>query len=242
MVAGRQVDRVHEQHRRSSRARPISSPPKAARRASCSIAPSARASRRGRPTAGPSIVSTLRPYSSRYREGMNYMMALPVDGGTPRLIVPVEHKPIGKRSGDGPVWSPDGKQMAYVSNGYLHVMPVTARPVIPPGRRAQITKELADSPSWAGPNQILYIATDRLKLVSVADGSDARRAGRSDLDAEDADRPHRRARRSSRRRHAADGAHRRRHRHSGPSHHVDRAASRRSARAGHGRRCDRAAA
>ena len=66
------------------------------------------------------IVSTLQVYSSRYREGMNYLMALPLDGGKPRMIVPVEHKPVGKRSGDGPVWSPDGKQMAYVSEGVLH--------------------------------------------------------------------------------------------------------------------------
>ena len=116
------------------------------------------------------IVSTLRPYSRRYREGMNYMMALPVDGGTPRVIVPVEHMPIGKRSGDGPVWSPDGKQMAYVSNGYLHVMPVTASGD-PAGPARQITKELSDSPSWAGPTRLLYIATDRLKLVTVADGT-----------------------------------------------------------------------
>ena len=50
----------------------------------------------------------------------------------------------------------------------------------------------------------------------------ARRAGRPDVDAADADRPHRGARRASRRRHAAHRAHRRRHRHSGPSHHVDR--------------------
>jgi Tol biopolymer transport system component len=115
-------------------------------------------------------ISTLRPYSTRYREGMNYITALPIDGGSPRLIVPVEHKPIGKRSGDGPVWSPDGKHMAYVSNGYLHVMPVNAAGD-PAGAPRQITKELADSPSWAGSDHVLYIATDRLKLVSVADGT-----------------------------------------------------------------------
>jgi Tol biopolymer transport system component len=115
------------------------------------------------------VISTLRPYSTRFREGMNYMTALPVDGGTPRLIVPVEHRPIGKRSGDGPVWSPDGKHMAYVSEGTLQVMPVNATgdPSGPPRR---LTEELADSPSWAGSDQLLYIATDRLKLVSLSDG------------------------------------------------------------------------
>jgi hypothetical protein len=116
------------------------------------------------------IVSTLKPYSRRYREGMNYMMALPVDGSAPRLIVPVEHTPVGKRAGDGPIVSPDGKQMAYVSGGYLHVMPVNASGD-PAGPSRQVTKELADSPSWAGPARLLYIATDRLKVVTVADGS-----------------------------------------------------------------------
>jgi Tol biopolymer transport system component len=116
------------------------------------------------------VVSTLRPYSARYREGMNYMMALPLDGGSPRVVVPVEHAPIGKRSGDGPVWSPDGKQIAYVVNGSLTVMPVTPTGD-PAGPPRQITKELADSPSWAGPEQLLYIATDRLRLVNVVSGS-----------------------------------------------------------------------
>lgn len=116
------------------------------------------------------IVSTLKPYSGRYREGMNYMMALPLDGSAPRMIVPVEHAPIGKRSGDGPVWSPDGMHIAYVGNGYLNVMAVGADGQ-PTGTPRQVTKELADSPSWAGPNGLLYIATDRLKLVNVTDGT-----------------------------------------------------------------------
>lgn len=115
------------------------------------------------------IVSALRPYSGRFREGMNYMMALPLDGGAPRMIVPVEHSPVGKRSGDGPAWSPDGRQIAYVANGYLHVMAVTPGGD-PAGAPRQLTKELADSPSWAGSNQVVYLATDRLKIVNVADG------------------------------------------------------------------------
>lgn len=116
------------------------------------------------------IVSTLRPYSNKYREGMNYMLALPLDGSPARTIVPVEHSPVGKRSGDGPIWSPDGSQIAFVQNGYLTVLPVSPNGD-PKGPPRQVSKELADSPSWAGPNQLLYIATDRLRLVSLADGS-----------------------------------------------------------------------
>ena len=116
------------------------------------------------------VTAAFKPYSSRYREGMNYYSIVPADGGEPRTVVPVEHKPVGKRAGDGPALSPDGKHLAFVSNGYLNVMPVNASGD-PAGAPLQITRELADSISWAGPNQILYIATDRLKLVSVADGA-----------------------------------------------------------------------
>ena len=116
------------------------------------------------------VTAAFKPYSSRYREGMNYYSIVPAAGGAPRMVVPVEHKPVGKRAADGPALSPDGKQLAFVSNGYLHVMPVNASGD-PAGPPRQITKELADSISWAGSNQILYMATDHLKLVSVADGA-----------------------------------------------------------------------
>src|SRR6185295_15879060 len=116
------------------------------------------------------VTSAFKPYSSRYREGMNYYAVVPVSGGAARLVAPVDHTPIGKRAGDGPAWSPDGKQLAFVTNDYLYVMPVSAAGE-PTGPPRQVTKELADSISWAGPNQILFMATDRLKLVSIADGA-----------------------------------------------------------------------
>ena len=116
------------------------------------------------------VTAAFKAYSSRYREGMNYYSVVPAAGGAARLVVPTEHKPIGKRAGDGPALSPDGKQLAFVSNGYLNVMPVNASGD-PAGAARQVTKDLADSISWAGPNQILYMATDRLKLLSVADGT-----------------------------------------------------------------------
>ncbi len=116
------------------------------------------------------VTPIFKPYSTRFREGMNYYNVVPSVSGAPRMVVPALHQPIGKRSGDGPAWSPDGKQIAFVSNGYLHVMPVTpAGDSAGPAR--QITTELADQISWAGPNRLLYIATDRLKFVDVASGA-----------------------------------------------------------------------
>jgi Tol biopolymer transport system component/imidazolonepropionase-like amidohydrolase len=116
------------------------------------------------------LTSAVQPYSSRYRETMNYYWAVPIEGGTARMIVPQAHTPIGKRAADGPLVSPDGKQVAYVSNDYLYVMPIDAD-AKPIGAAKQITKELADAISWADADRILYVATDRLKLVSVSSGA-----------------------------------------------------------------------
>jgi Tol biopolymer transport system component/imidazolonepropionase-like amidohydrolase len=116
------------------------------------------------------IVAGFKAYSTRYREGMNYYLRVDLNGGEPELIAPQLHLPVGKRAGDGPALSPDGRHIAYVSNALLYVVPVD-----PSGRVAgsprQLTTELADSISWAGPDRILYIATDELRTVSIVDGS-----------------------------------------------------------------------
>jgi Tol biopolymer transport system component/imidazolonepropionase-like amidohydrolase len=119
------------------------------------------------------VTSAFKPYSTRYREGMNYYWIVPAaltSAHDAQMIIPTAHTPIGKRAGDGPAISPDGRTIAFVSNDALFVMPigVDARPT---GPARQITRELADSISWAGNDRLLYIATDRLKLVSIADGS-----------------------------------------------------------------------
>ncbi len=116
------------------------------------------------------ITPSFKPYSTRYREGMNYYNIVPSVSGASRTVVPAPDLPIGKRAGDGPAWSPDGRQIAFVTNEYLYVMPVSANGD-PTGPPRQITNELTDSISWAGSNQILYMATDRLKLVDVASRS-----------------------------------------------------------------------
>ncbi len=116
------------------------------------------------------IVSAVQPYSNRFRESMNYYWTVPVDGGPADMVVPEAHTPVGKRAGDGPAIAPDGRHIAYVSNGFLHVQPIDAR-ARPIGPARRLTQELADAISWAGPDRVLYVATDRLKLASVSDGS-----------------------------------------------------------------------
>jgi Tol biopolymer transport system component/imidazolonepropionase-like amidohydrolase len=128
----------------------------------------------GRPTWSPDsrtvLLSVLRPYSTRFREGTSQMLAVSLDEQRDRYFVPVPHRSVGLREGDGPIWSPDGTKMAFVMEGSLWVMAVTAKgePAGPPRR---ISNESADSLSWTGDSrQVLYLSMDKLKLASIDDG------------------------------------------------------------------------
>jgi Tol biopolymer transport system component len=114
------------------------------------------------------------PYSSSFREGSNQVHVFPADPeaglGGPRWYAPKGDQSIDTRGGAGPVWSPDGRQMAAVYGGLLHVWPVDAQgqPLGPP--RA-LTRTIAHAPSWSGDSRtLLYQSDDRLETVDVATG------------------------------------------------------------------------
>ena len=127
----------------------------------------------GRPTWAPEgliAITTLQPYSSRFREGTNQLLMVPTAGGPSRRPNPLAHRSIGTREHDGPVWSRDGSKMAFVMEGRLHVMPTT-----PTGETSgpprQVSNEIADSPSWAADSRrLLYQTAAGLKLLDVTDG------------------------------------------------------------------------
>lgn len=80
------------------------------------------------------------------------------------------HGSFASRGTDGPVWSPDGKLMAYVGSGVLWVVPVSPDgDPIGPARR--LNNEQSSDPSWAGDSRsILYLTTDRLRRVWIESG------------------------------------------------------------------------
>jgi imidazolonepropionase-like amidohydrolase len=127
----------------------------------------------GRPTWAPEgviAITTLQPYSSRFREGTNQLMLVSTTGAPPRRPDALAHRSIGTREYDGPVWSRDGSKMAFVMEGRLHVMPTT-----PTGDAAgpprQVADEIADSPSWAADSRrLLYQTASGLKLIDVTGG------------------------------------------------------------------------
>lgn len=82
----------------------------------------------------------------------------------------ISHGSVGSRNTDGPIWSPNGRMMAYVANGVLWSIPVDleGNPV-GPGRR--LTNQIADDPTWAGDSEsILYLTSTGLERVWVHDG------------------------------------------------------------------------
>jgi len=115
-------------------------------------------------------VSALHPYSSLYREGVSEVLLLSIDGRKDRFVSPAPGHSLGTRSKNGPVWSPDGSQMAYILDGELWVTTVTPDGT-PTGEPRQLTGEQSECPSWtADSKSLLYLAIDVLKQVYVADG------------------------------------------------------------------------
>jgi len=109
--------------------------------------------------------------SGRFREGANRVVIVSaLDGSEATLEEP--SLSFGTRDGDGPVWSPDGRKLAYAMDGGLWVLPVTADGVgAGPARR--VVDEPVDFPSWAADSRSLaFLASDKLKLVDVETGAD----------------------------------------------------------------------
>ena len=115
-------------------------------------------------------LAVLRPYSRRYREGTNLIETVNLATGKSTLTEPAPYKSISTRGSDGPIYSPDGSQMAFVMDGYLWKRPVDEYG-IPSGEARPINEEMTDSPSWSGDGkQILYLSYGKLRMVA-ADGA-----------------------------------------------------------------------
>ena len=128
------------------------------------------------------VMGALRPYSSRYREGTNQILLVPIDlnpgapttGAADRWFNPLPHKSIGLREDFGPAWSPDGKHLAAIVDGHLVVLPIDAGGA-PLGKSRQLSRELANAPSWTRDSrQILYQHAEGLSVVDVATGNSRR--------------------------------------------------------------------
>ncbi len=128
----------------------------------------------GRPTWAPDsrsiAMGSLFPYSDRYREGLNQLLIHSFDplGRSADVLMP-DHS-AGNRQTGGPVWSRDGTQMAFISEGRLWNVGVDTRGAATNAPYA-IADDQPESPSWeADSRHIVYQTPAGLRRV-LSDGS-----------------------------------------------------------------------
>jgi Tol biopolymer transport system component/imidazolonepropionase-like amidohydrolase len=112
-------------------------------------------------------LSTLKPYSTRFREGVNTVLFIDTKTGERQILGGLPHFSVGTRAYNGPEWSPDGKYLATISSSRLWLIPITPDKKLA-GDPILLTERLADAPSWsADGKELLFIGTDRLVRMNV---------------------------------------------------------------------------
>jgi len=128
----------------------------------------------GRPTwsadSSSIAVGSLFPYSDRSREGLNQIVLYSsnANGRFSSVIYPGHS--AGNRQDNGPVWSPDGFRMAFVTEGSLWIVPVDERGGAT-GPPQAVATDQPESPSWEGDSRHIVYQTPRGLRRIVADGS-----------------------------------------------------------------------
>jgi Tol biopolymer transport system component/imidazolonepropionase-like amidohydrolase len=114
-------------------------------------------------------VGALLPYSNRYREGLNQLLLYSSNSNAISSSVIFPEHSAGNRQDTGPVWSPDGFRMAFVTEGTLWVVPVDERggATAPP---VAIATDQPESPSWEGDSRHIVYQTPRGLRRILADG------------------------------------------------------------------------
>lgn len=117
------------------------------------------------------VISSLVPYSTRYREGVSKFLIISTADKSYRYVTPINERTLSTRGKNGPYWSPDGSKFAFSMDGVLWTVTVSGSGDLLAAPR-RLTNELAETPSWTGDSKsIVYMATDVLKRVWVTTGA-----------------------------------------------------------------------
>jgi Tol biopolymer transport system component len=116
------------------------------------------------------VMAAVEAYAARFREGVSKFGFVDVSAARSRLDSPFPTQSLVLRMRNGPLWSPDGRRLAYVKDNYLWTIGVDPDGQFT-GPPQQHTHELTESPSWTGDGRtIVYLAVDELKQVDLVTG------------------------------------------------------------------------
>ena len=116
-------------------------------------------------------IVAVKPYTRRFREGTNQIATIDVATGKMSWFAPAPYESISARGQDGPIYSPDGKTMAFIMDDLLYTMPVDADGH-PNGPAKKLSDETADAPTWSGDSRhILFEDDGKLRMMDANGGA-----------------------------------------------------------------------
>jgi Tol biopolymer transport system component len=114
-------------------------------------------------------LAAVKPYSKRFREGTSQILTVDVASKALTYTEAIPGRSIATRGDDGPVWSPDGRMLAFVVESNAWVVDVDSAG-LPTGAARKVTREVTDSLVWVGSDRLLYLNNGRLRVVPVGGG------------------------------------------------------------------------
>jgi Tol biopolymer transport system component len=113
-------------------------------------------------------IATIKPYTKRFREGTSSMLMVDLASLHTQFFAPAPFESVTTRTEDGPIFAPNGKEMAFVMDDLLYVMPVDADGH-PSGKAVALNDEITDAPTWSGDSKhILYLSDGKLRMLDRA--------------------------------------------------------------------------
>ncbi|ONI70180.1 amidohydrolase [Kribbella sp. ALI-6-A] len=112
------------------------------------------------------VLAAVKPFSKRFREGTSQLLYVDVATTAFEYVEPMPFRSLATRGDDGPVFSPDGRRLAFVVESLLYVVPVDRRGRFT-GKPRAVTSEVTDSPVWLDDRTLLYLNNGRLRRTDV---------------------------------------------------------------------------
>jgi Tol biopolymer transport system component/cytosine/adenosine deaminase-related metal-dependent hydrolase len=119
------------------------------------------------------LLSSLAPFSKRFREGRNQLLSIRLADGEARWQPTLGAAVLGTRGHDGPAMTADGRQITTIANGRLFVGPPGAPEALLENLEP-LGRELASSPSFSANGQVLvHRQVDAMRRLDLNTGKSA---------------------------------------------------------------------